>query len=108
MVFTRAIIDDVVCRRTFPEAQVEDVREGDAPERIAPKQPHSSEQYHNLDRAIHEDDRPDAEFSNDAWETRNYDKDDDDAEAGRDADKQLDGLPREDNVWGRDSNDIDR
>jgi hypothetical protein len=73
--------------RVYPdEGQQEDVRVGYAPDEINPNQPHGSENFHNVDEPLHEDEG--------AW--RNEGTRDEEFHR-RDYSAENDG-----NVWGED------
>jgi hypothetical protein len=89
--------------RTFPGGDnSEEVREGDAPDQIAPKQPHGAEHIHNLDQPLHENDEPEAEHTSEAWKHKDYDSDN--AGTGQsEHHHHLDGFAEERDVWGEGS-----
>jgi hypothetical protein len=86
--------------RTYPvEGEAEEVREGYAPDKVNPHQPHDPEHGHNLDQPIRESETTGEESRQrkQMWDSKQYSGEDN--EDGS-ANPQYASFSEEQDVWG--------
>lgn len=83
--------------RTYPDdEQAETVREGYAPDKVAPLQPHDPENIHNTDQPLREDSPEEARKNNAMWDTERYDD-----EGQEESNPKFGSFSEERDAWGR-------